>query len=70
MDTVINSNLNVISILEVSKEALNKNNAKIHLHSMKFKSKLTMKLEKKPPKGLIVSSRTQVGKDQRNNHVR
>ena len=34
---------------------------------MKFKSQLTMKLEKKPPKWVIVSSRVDVLKDQRYN---
>ena len=34
---------------------------------MKFKSQLTMELEKKPPKGVIVSSRVDVSKDQRVN---
>ena len=52
---------------QVSKEAQNISKAKKHLHSMKFKSQLTVKLEKKPPQGLTVLSRTQVAKDQRVN---
>ena len=48
---------------EMSKEAQNMSNAKIHPYSMKFKSQLTMKLEKKPQKGLIMSSRSWVDKD-------
>ena len=44
---------------EVLKEAL--------LYSEKFKSQLTMKMEKKPPKWQIVSSGTAAGKDQRIN---
>ena len=31
---------------------------------MKFKSQLTVKLEKKPPKWVVVSSRIDVSKDQ------
>ena len=40
------------------------------LYSVKFKSQLTMKLEKKPPKWVIVSSRTADGKDQSINWVK
>ena len=42
------SNFNVILMLEVSKEGLNMSNAKTHLYSVKFKSQLTVKLEKNP----------------------
>ena len=44
-------------MLEVSKEAC--------LYSMKFKSQLTIKLEKKPPKSVTMLSRAAVSKDQR-----
>ena len=34
---------------------------------MKFKSQLPLKLEKKPPEWVIMSSRVDIGKDQRVN---
>ena len=50
-----------------SKKAQNTSNAKTYLYSVKFKSQMTVKLEKKPQKWVIVSSRTAVSKDQRFN---
>ena len=40
--------LNILDLISMS--ALSIQNAKTHLYSVKFKSQLTMKLEKKPPK--------------------
>ena len=64
--TINRSNFNVICDVNT----VNTDQKETHLYSVKFKSKLTVKLEKKLPKWVIVSSRTGVSKDQRVNWVK
>ena len=59
--TINRSNFNVICNINTG----NTGQKEACLYSVKFESQLTMKLGKKPPKWVIVSSRTGVGKDQR-----
>ena len=56
--TCYNNNLNVICNVRGVGRSSNTRNAKTYLYSMKLKSQLTEKLEKKPSKGLIELSRT------------